>query len=272
MYNSIELNNFKSFKHAAVKLPSFGAIVGRNAAGKTNFIQAIQFIRDLATSKSTGEAQKSISLIPNELFNFNEGNIEFGIDISITLKDESEFLLSVKIGLINGSIKPTRLVVNQEILYKIKEDSSRDIVYIRDKDAFKDKNGAPIPLNLDVNKLALAVYKNPEAPYTEQVKEAFVQTVIPNLESVNNVTPISAGSNESEYESLVSIIVNLHRNHPETYDKFQIIIKKLMPHFSSLIEIASKEEGVVPESPENESYLIVLEDESLKQKLSMHSV
>lgn len=268
MYSSIDITNFKSIKKATAKLPPFGAIVGRNAAGKTNLIQSIQFIRDLATGKTTTEAQKSISLIPNELFNFNEGDQEFGVDMTIKLRDDSEFLFCVKIGLINGSVKPVVLIINQETLYKLNENGGKEAVYVRDKDNIKDKDNNSIPLAVDLNKLALAVYKNPN---TELVKEAFIKTVIPNVEIVNNIESIAAESIESEYGNLASIIVSLHHNHPDVYDKFQIIIKKIMPHFSSLIEIPSKSEGV-SESPEKESFLIVLEEQNLNQKLSMQSV
>lgn len=268
MYQSISINNFKSIKRATVTLPAFGAIVGRNAAGKTNLIQALQFVRDLAVGKTTTEAQKTISLIPNELFNFNEGNKEFEIDISVKLKDERQYLICIKIGLINGSIKPAILVVNEEKLYKLLDNKNKEQIYFRDKDSIKDKNNNVIPVAVDNNKLALAVYKTPE---TELVREAFSKTVIPDVEKVNNIDSIVVGSDELEYKNLASIIVNLHRNHPENYDNFQVIVKKLLPHFSSVIEIPSTGSGV-PESPDKESYLVVLEERDLKQKLSMQSV
>lgn len=268
MYSSIDIINFKSIKKAIVKLPSFGAIVGKNAAGKTNLIQAIRFIRDLAIGKTTSEAQRSISLIPNELFNFNEGNTDFEVDMTIKLKDESQYLFCVKIGLLNGSIKPAALTISQEKLYKYYDDNNKDIIYIRDNDSLKDKKEIGIPVAVDSNKVALAVYKTSE---TELVKEFFLNTVIPDVDVINNIESVAIGSTEQEYSNLASIIVSLHHNHPKTYENFQVIIKKFMPHFSSLIEIPSKG-GEITESPEKENYLIVLEEHNLKQKLSMQSV
>ena len=268
MYSLIDIINFKSIKRAKAKLPSFGAIVGKNAAGKTNLIQSIQFIRDLASGKTTSEAQKSISLIPNELFNFNEGNTEFEVDIMIKLKDESQYTFCVKIGLLNGAIKPAVLIISHEKLYKYYDDDNKDIIYIRDKDSLKDKNEIGIPVAVDSNKLALAVYKTSE---TELIKEFFLNTVIPDVELINNMESVALGSTEAEYSNLASIIVNLHHNHQQAYENFQVIIKKLLPHFSSLIEIPSKS-GEASESPEKENYLIVLEERNLKQKLSMQSV
>lgn len=268
MYSLIDITNFKSIKKATAKLPSFGAIVGKNAVGKTNLIQSIQFVRDLAIGKNTSEAQKSISLIPNELFNFNQGDSEFGLDMTIKLKDESRYLLSIRVGLINGSVKPAVLLVNNEELYKLNEDESKELLYARDKNSLRDANDAIIPLAIDTNKLALSVYKT---DHTERLKDVFVNTVIPDIENVYNVESITNGSAGDDYQDLANTIVSLHHNHPEKYDQFQVIIKKLLPHFSSLIEIPSKSDEPSP-SPEKEIFLLVLEERNLKQKLSMQSV
>lgn len=270
MYTSVSITNFKSIKRSTAKLPFFGAIVGKNAAGKTNLIQAIRFIRDLATGSTTGEAQKSISLIPNELF--NEGSTEFTIDTTIKLKDDSQYLFKVKVELTNGSVKPPVLTISHESLLKIKGDHNNDIIYERDKDNLKDKNNLPIPLSVDPNKLALSVYKNPEIPDTELVKDDFAGTVIPDIESLNNSESLATDANNFGYDNLANTIVGLHHNQQREYDEFQDIIRKLLPHYSSLVEIPSKVDGEPLESTEKESYLVVLEETDLKKKLSMQSV
>lgn len=45
---SISFSNFKSFSELSVTLRSFNVIIGSNAAGKSNFIQAFRFLRDIA--------------------------------------------------------------------------------------------------------------------------------------------------------------------------------------------------------------------------------
>ena len=42
MINQIRIENFRSIKSATVFLPSFGAIVGKNASGKTNLLNALE--------------------------------------------------------------------------------------------------------------------------------------------------------------------------------------------------------------------------------------
>ena len=50
MTNSkIRIANFKSFADQTVKLNNFNLLVGANASGKSNFVQAFKFLRDIAT-------------------------------------------------------------------------------------------------------------------------------------------------------------------------------------------------------------------------------
>ncbi len=44
----IKLDNFKSFRDTEVELGQFNVLIGANASGKSNFIQAFKFFRDIA--------------------------------------------------------------------------------------------------------------------------------------------------------------------------------------------------------------------------------
>lgn len=48
MIRHIEVSNFKSFDRLDVDLGAFSVLVGANASGKTNFVQVLQFVRDIA--------------------------------------------------------------------------------------------------------------------------------------------------------------------------------------------------------------------------------
>ena len=43
----IEISNFKSFDNQSIHLNDFNLLVGANASGKSNFVQAFQFLRDI---------------------------------------------------------------------------------------------------------------------------------------------------------------------------------------------------------------------------------
>ncbi|HII75766.1 MAG TPA: AAA family ATPase [Methanolinea sp.] len=44
----LAVSNFKSFRHLEIQPDNFNVIIGSNASGKSNFIQVIKFIRDIA--------------------------------------------------------------------------------------------------------------------------------------------------------------------------------------------------------------------------------
>ena len=50
MVQQLRLRNFRSFKDATIELRPLNILVGANASGKTNLVQAFRFLRDLARS------------------------------------------------------------------------------------------------------------------------------------------------------------------------------------------------------------------------------
>lgn len=67
MLTRLEIDGFKTFEHEAVDLAPFTAIVGSNAAGKSNLFDAIQLLSNLAT-RDVAEAVKDMRGEPLELF------------------------------------------------------------------------------------------------------------------------------------------------------------------------------------------------------------
>ena len=55
--SKIEIKNFKSFKDLSVNLNEFNVIVGAYASGKSNFIEAIQFLKDISYDFENGIAK-----------------------------------------------------------------------------------------------------------------------------------------------------------------------------------------------------------------------
>ena len=49
MLTRIEIDGFKTFENQAIDLTPFTAIIGNNAAGKSNLFDAIQLLSHLAT-------------------------------------------------------------------------------------------------------------------------------------------------------------------------------------------------------------------------------
>ncbi len=67
MLTRIEIDGFKTFENQAIDLTPFTAIIGNNAAGKSNLFDAIQLLSHLAT-RDVAEAVKDMRGEPLELF------------------------------------------------------------------------------------------------------------------------------------------------------------------------------------------------------------
>lgn len=44
----IKVSNFKSFKELDIELDKFNVVIGSNGSGKSNFVQIIQFLKDIS--------------------------------------------------------------------------------------------------------------------------------------------------------------------------------------------------------------------------------
>ena len=52
--SNIEIKNFKSFKDMSVNLNNFNAVVGPSASGKSNFVEAFKFLKDICEDFENG--------------------------------------------------------------------------------------------------------------------------------------------------------------------------------------------------------------------------
>ena len=81
--NKIRVKNFKCFKDIEVDLNPFNILIGANAAGKSNFIEIFQFLKDIADYdlENAISMQGGMGLFQN--IRPNENITEIGLDISI---------------------------------------------------------------------------------------------------------------------------------------------------------------------------------------------
>jgi len=52
VWRSIEIRNFRSLEHVKATLAPFTVVVGPNSSGKSNFVDAFLFARDIGTDAS----------------------------------------------------------------------------------------------------------------------------------------------------------------------------------------------------------------------------
>ncbi len=78
---SIKFGNFKSFKRLELELGSFNVLIGANSAGKSNFLQALSFLRDIASKglENAVSLQGGASYLRNMNLSEGENIIDFEI-------------------------------------------------------------------------------------------------------------------------------------------------------------------------------------------------
>lgn len=98
---NIKLSNFKSFEEINVDLSNFNVLIGKNASGKSNFVQIFRFLKDIANhnmetaiSKQGGiEYLKNIQLGSSRKFSLKiSSNKEFKFPIS---REEGNILTKI---------------------------------------------------------------------------------------------------------------------------------------------------------------------------------
>jgi len=82
MLTRLEIDGFKSFEGLAIDLAPFTAIVGNNAAGKSNLFDAIQLLSALATH-DVAEAVKALRGEPLELFRLTPAGREKRMTLAV---------------------------------------------------------------------------------------------------------------------------------------------------------------------------------------------
>ena len=63
--SNIEIKNFKSFKDASVDLNKFNIVIGESASGKSNFIEAFKFLKDICDDYEKGVMMHGKGLLQN---------------------------------------------------------------------------------------------------------------------------------------------------------------------------------------------------------------
>ncbi|MEI6414714.1 MAG: AAA family ATPase [Pseudomonadota bacterium] len=95
MLKRIRISNYKSLKDVEVELPSLAVLMGPNAVGKSNFLDALQLLSKLATCKTLKEAfNPPYRGKPLESFSFGIGgfkellaaeSLRFAIEVDVEL-------------------------------------------------------------------------------------------------------------------------------------------------------------------------------------------
>ncbi len=108
MIRRIAIKNYKSLRSVEVQLQSLSVLFGPNAAGKSNFIDALQLLSRIASGRSLKEAfEPPYRGKPMESFSFGKEGLE-----GLTKRDSASFEIEADVELSPFVVK----AVNDEIL------------------------------------------------------------------------------------------------------------------------------------------------------------
>lgn len=93
----IVVSNFKSFRHLEIQPDNFNIIIGSNASGKSNFIQVIKFIRDIAKYGLSNaiSLQGGVEYLRNTIIGSGE---PFSIKVTYEIEEQKTDIVGMKGG------------------------------------------------------------------------------------------------------------------------------------------------------------------------------
>ncbi len=95
MINYITIQNFKSLHDVTVELGPFTVLVGKNGAGKSSFLQALQMLSWLVRYRSINDALEDHELSYGELVHLRASSSKMDLFVRTTIPDPTDASLSV---------------------------------------------------------------------------------------------------------------------------------------------------------------------------------
>lgn len=258
MIKKVVLKNYRGFAEASISLPKFAAIVGKNAAGKSNFISAIFLFRRLAMGAVLSDVLSEIAPFGNELFTFsthrNEAEFEFLIEAS-----EALYRIRFKIGFkrISGSLQ---IVVDEESLAKM-EGNKENAIYKRERDKTYEYDGLEekeIPIKVEPDRLMLAIYSNEDA---QNIVRAILGYTILEAEAEFEKGLRVVIGERPDLKTIDGVAVSLHLKNHGRFDSAVKSIKKVIPSFEPpIIEKLNSPTGEGDKEKELSRYFVNWKD------------
>ena len=110
----IIIKNYKSIARCDVRLGALQFLVGRNGSGKSNFLDALAFVRDLFTYPNIGDVlQRRIDVLHRKNFTAGGWDEDFSIYLECNLPDGAVGMLEIVINALEFAIKSEKCVIKK---------------------------------------------------------------------------------------------------------------------------------------------------------------
>ena len=236
--DNIHASNFKSFEKLDIEFGNFNVLIGANAAGKSNFIQLLKFVKDIVSHgiENAIQLQGGTEFLTNYDLKENPINIEFQPNndlISILINNDqiikqsielSKKTLESKFKIFDFNFDLAKSPSSIETMFELEENGSNLPVVL--KNIFKDENKKRSFLN----------YLQFVLPFVSDInsKDYFDNHLMISLKEVFNINKMLPGSMLSDGTiSIICIVAALFFDnsdlavfeepdrsvHPQTHEK-----------------------------------------------------
>lgn len=146
MIKSFLFENFKSFEKAILELEDLTILIGTNAAGKTNAIEGIRILSEIATGKDfsiildgSKNADSEIRGGSKGCCRFNTSNFKLGCIVDVNSNIDLEYKINIKVA--------DRIYVEEESLYILNKEGGKELIFKTKKNKIKDSGDVKVEYN-----------------------------------------------------------------------------------------------------------------------------
>ena len=146
MIKNFSFENFKSFQKANLELENLTVMIGSNAAGKTNAIEGIKILSEIATGRDFSVILDGSKNIDSEIRGGSKGCCKlnttyFKLGCTVDLDEEFDIVYSIKIRV------GDRIYVEDESLYKESLTGSKELIFKTKRAVSKDSGDIKVEYN-----------------------------------------------------------------------------------------------------------------------------
>lgn len=147
MIKRVKIENYKSFQNLSIELRPLSVIFGPNAAGKSNFLDALYFLSRAVSKKNLKEAFEGHRGLPLESFHYgDEGydgllkkndlqfTIEVDIEISPQIRKKVEEIVQAKRKGIDSPSSSKKIITEHLLRYRLTVEALPKTGYLRVRD------------------------------------------------------------------------------------------------------------------------------------------
>ena len=147
MIKRVKIENYKSFQNLSIELRPLSVIFGPNAAGKSNFLDALYFLSRAVSKKNLKEAFQGHRGLPLESFHYgDEGydgllkksnlkfTIEVDIEISPQIRKKVEEIVQAKRKGIDSPSSSKKIITEHLLRYRLTVEALPETGYLRVRD------------------------------------------------------------------------------------------------------------------------------------------